>query len=102
MIAYFTPLLSGSAPKSPKTPPTISLVQASINREQMVAAAPPSMKGFRLPHLIRQLSLSMPTYGWTKVPDSGPAIQTRAINDLLRPSDSRYGEPLDSSTDQAI
>ena len=55
----------------------------------MVAAAPPSMNGFRFPQDTRQLSLRIPTYGWTKVPDKGPAIHTKANKDLLIPKESR-------------
>lgn len=89
IMEFFTNADSGSAPNTPKKPPTMSLVQARNINDMMVAAAPPSMNGLRLPQLRRQLSLSMPTYGCTNVPDNGPAIQTSAINDLLRPSESR-------------
>jgi len=102
MIEYLTPSESGAAPNNPRKPPTISLVHPRSISEMMVARAPPIMKGLRLPQRMRQLSLSMPTYGCTRVPESGPAIQTKAMRDLLRPRDSRYGEPLDISTDQAI
>lgn len=102
MTVTFTPWEAGSAPKRLRRPVTMSLLQARIMSEAMVAAAPPSMKGFLFPHGILQLSLSMPTYGCTRVPVSGPAIQTKAISDLLRPSDNRYGDPLESSTDHAI
>lgn len=78
------------------------LDHARIIKEIIVATAPPSMNGFLFPHDILHLSLNMPTYGCTSVPVSGPAIQTKAIRDLLKPSETRNGVPLESSTDQAI
>jgi len=69
----------------------ISLAHASVIRHRMVARAPPMMNGRLRPHDMRQLSLFMPTYGWTSAPESGPAIHTRASMDLLRPRDRRYG-----------
>jgi hypothetical protein len=49
------------------------------------------MNGLLFPQGERHLSLLMPTYGWTRVPESGPAIQTKARSDLLIPKLSRYG-----------
>ena len=86
-----TPCDSGSAPKSPKDPWTISLVHARAKRDMAVAKAPESMNGTLFPYLMRQLSLRIPTYGWTRVPDKGPAIHTKARSDLLIPRDRRYG-----------
>ncbi len=86
-----TPCDSGSAPKSPRNPWTISLVHARANREIAVAKAPESMNGTLFPYLMRQLSLRIPTYGWTSVPDKGPAIHTKARSALLIPRDKRYG-----------
>jgi hypothetical protein len=60
------------------------------------------MNGFLLPHDIRQLSLLIPMYGCTNAPDRGPAIQTKARSDLLIPSERRYGDPFESSTDHTI
>ena len=86
-----TPFEVGSAPNIPKTPRTISRVHANAINDTTVAAAPASMKGFRFPQEILQLSLRIPTYGCTSVPDSGPAIHTKASKDLLIPRDSKYG-----------
>ena len=91
IVACLTPSLSGDWPNAPATPWTISLAQANIMREKMVAIAPAKMNGFRFPQGTRQLSLRIPTYGWTSVPESGPAIQTKARADLLMPRDSKYG-----------
>lgn len=102
MMVTFTHCEVGSAPKRLKKPPTMSLDQARIIKEIIVATVPPSMNGFLFPHDTLHLSLSMPTYGCTSVPVSGPAIQTRAIRDLLKPSDTKKGVPFESSTDQAI
>src|SRR2546430_639341 len=85
-----------------KNPPTTSRVHANAMSAKMVAKPPPITKGLLLPHLMRHLSLFKPTNGCTKTPDSGPASQTRASMALLMPRDSRYGEPLDISTDQPI
>lgn len=91
MVHVFTPSDAGLAPKIPKKPPMSSFAQDSIMRDTIVAAAPPTMNGLRFPHRRRQLSLLRPTYGWTRTPESGPAIQTRASIALLIPRDSRYG-----------
>lgn len=89
MDVTFTPREFGSAPKRPRKPWTISLVQARARNENAVAAAPPSMKGLRFPHGIRQLSLLIPMYGWTSTPDNGPAIHTNANMDLSMPKERR-------------
>lgn len=91
MIVTLTPDDSGGAPSSDRIPPTISLTHASASKEKTVAMPPPIIKGFRFPQLTRQLSLLIPTYGCTKVPVKGPAIHTNASNDLLIPSESKYG-----------
>ncbi|KAL8868986.1 MAG: hypothetical protein Q9174_004612 [Haloplaca sp. 1 TL-2023] len=49
--ASWTKWDSGSAPKSPSTPRTISRVHAKARKEIRVAAAPPIMNGLRLPNL---------------------------------------------------
>lgn len=92
----------GEFEKRWKIPETISLDHASHSRDITVASAPNIMKGFLLPNGDRQLSLMMPTYGCTRAPVSGPAIQTIARKALLIPSESRKGEPFDSSTDHTI
>lgn len=116
-----TPFDCASAPKMPRKPCTISLAQAKPRRDTMVAMAPAIIKGCRFPHATLQLSLRIPMYGWTKVPDRGPAIHTKASRDLLIPSDNKYGyitlqslrsweealpnnltDPLESSTAHAI
>jgi hypothetical protein len=102
MTAVLTASESGPAPNTPSVQLTISLAHANTINDMTVAAAPPTMNGRRLPHLLRQPSLLMPTYGCTTTPDSGPAIQTKASSALLSPSESRYGEPFDISTDQPI
>lgn len=89
IAVILTPFEAASAPKRPSVPVTISRAQAKATRDTMVAAAPAIMKGLRFPHDDRQLSLIIPTYGWTSVPESGPAIQTSASNDLLMPKDKR-------------
>lgn len=63
MMVTATPFESGSAPKIPKNPDTISLAQASVIKENIVAIAPPTMNGRRFPYLLRDLSLRNPTYG---------------------------------------
>lgn len=78
-------------PKMDRKPATISLAQANKNNDTVVDIAPPMMNGRLLPYLDLQLSLLRPTYGWTRVPERGPAIQTSASRDLLRPRDKRYG-----------
>src|SRR5450432_3467493 len=102
IMKVLTPSESPSAPKMPKKPRPNSLTQARARRENIVPIDPPIINGFRLPQDILQLSLRIPTYGCTSEPERGPAIQTRAIRDLLRPRDNRYGDPLDNSTAQAI
>lgn len=89
IAVILTPFEAASAPKRPSVPVTISRVHAKATRETMVAAAPAIIKGLRFPHDKRQLSLIIPTYGWTSVPESGPAIQTNASSDLLIPKDKR-------------
>ena len=91
MVVTLTPFEAASAPKRPRNPPTISLAQAKPIKESIVALAPTNMKGFLFPHDILQLSLMMPIYGWTSVPERGPAIHTRARRDLFMPSERRYG-----------
>ena len=91
MTLVLTPDDSESAPKRPRKLVMISLAHASVMRDRIVAIAPPMMNGRLLPHEMRQLSLFIPTYGWTSAPDSGPAIQTSASIDLLNPRDKRYG-----------
>ena len=61
MAVTLTPYDAASAPKIPSTPDTISLAHARATKDMIVAAAPPSMYGLRLPHDIRQLSLMIPT-----------------------------------------
>ncbi|KAI4140417.1 MAG: hypothetical protein L6R39_005809 [Caloplaca ligustica] len=60
------------------------------------------MKGFRLPILERELSLLIPMYGWTIVPESGPMIQTMASRALLIPSESRYGSRAHEEVPHAL
>lgn len=91
MVQVWFALVSLATPKMLRMPPTSSRAQARRKRETMVAAAPPIIKGLLFPHLDLQLSLLSPTYGCTRVPESGPAIQTRASKDLLKPSEMRYG-----------
>jgi hypothetical protein len=91
MVVTWTADAPGSNPNIDKKPPTISLTQASVISEMMVAKPPPTNKRLRLPQGMRQLSLRMPIYGWTRVPVKGPAIHTNASSDLLIPRDSRYG-----------
>ena len=91
IVVNLTAGASGASPNAEKIPAIIARVQASASKLNIVAAVPATMNGFRLPHEMRQLSLRMPTAGCTRAPDSGPAIQTSAMMDLLRPSESRYG-----------
>lgn len=80
-----------ATPKMERKPATISLAHARKKSDIIVEIAPPTMKGRLLPYFNRQLSLLRPTYGCTRVPERGPAIQTSASRDLLRPRDKRYG-----------
>jgi hypothetical protein len=80
----------------------MSLAYARIIEDAMVPSVPASMKGFLLPHDILHWSLLMPTYGCTSTPVNGPASHTNASRALLMPRESRYGDPLESSTDQTI
>lgn len=91
IIVIATPLDSLPTPNIPRMPPTSSRVHANAIREITVASPPLMMYGFLLPHLLRDLSLLMPTYGCTSTPESGPAIQTKARTVLLRPREIRYG-----------
>lgn len=71
--------------------PTSSAVQPSVRRQATTTTEPPIMKGLRLPHFDLDRSAITPTIGWTIRPESGPAIHTRDVRLLLRPSWRRYG-----------
>jgi hypothetical protein len=92
---------SREAPNAPSKAPMNSRVHARNINEATVAMAPPRMNGRRLPNLERHWSDLIPTYGCTRTPESGPAIQTRASKLFDRPKLRRYGLPLESSTAQA-
>lgn len=101
MIETLTASESLSAPNKPRIPPTISRTHDNARSDMIVAAAPVAMNGVRFPHFDLQLSLRIPTYGCTRAPERGPAIQTKAMIDLLRPNDNKYGVPFDNSTAHA-
>jgi hypothetical protein len=64
-----------------------------------VATAPPTIIGCLLPNLLVHRSDLAPTYGCTRTPESGPAIQTNASVSFEMPRLSKYGDPDDVSTD---
>lgn len=57
----------------------------------MVSIAPLRMMGLRRPKRVRRRSLSAPTVGPTKAPESGRTMVMAAAADLERPSFWRYG-----------
>lgn len=59
-------------------------------------AHPPSMYGRLRPQRDVELSANTPINGWIKNPESGPARNTIAMFDLVRPSESRYGDAVSS------
>lgn len=85
-------VLAFSSSSSPlKTTPTISLVKPSTSRLRATMPVPTTMNGRLRPHLDVLSSAMTPTMGWTRRPDSGPAIQTADVLLFVRPRLSRYG-----------
>ena len=80
-----------SAASLPSSAPTISFVNPSVSKLNATISAPPAMKGRRRPHFDVQESDMAPTMGCVKRPESGPAIQTSDVLDLVRPRLRRYG-----------
>ena len=77
--------------------PTISAVHPSTNKAKPTIMVPPIMNGLRRPHFDLELSASTPMTGCIMSPDNGPAIHTRDVWALLRPSWRRYGVPSASN-----
>lgn len=71
--------------------PTTSFVHPSTIKQRPTTSDPATMKGLRLPHFDLELSASTPTTGCMISPDRGPAIHTRDVRLLVRPSWRRYG-----------
>jgi hypothetical protein len=57
-------------------------------------AHPPNMYGLLRPQRDVELSASTPINGCIRNPDRGPARNTMAIFDLVRPRDSKYGDAI--------
>lgn len=79
-------MVGASAASSSNTiNPTNSLVKPSTKRQKATMAAPMTIKGRLRPHLDVFSSAMTPTIGWTKSPESGPAIHIRDVLDFVRP-----------------
>ena len=66
--------------------PTTSDVHPSSSKPAPTRTEPPIMKGRLLPYLDVERSAMAPTTGCMMRPDSGPAIHTREVLDLVRPN----------------
>lgn len=78
-----------AASSSAMNTPTSSLVKPRSKRKAATMMDPIMIMGLRLPYLDFDSSAQVPTIGWTMIPDKGPAIQTKEVLLLDRPSARR-------------